>query len=180
MPELALADDAVARVDQVRRAAPLRADLHDALVLARRGEHRLAFDDVDADRLLDVDVGPGLDGRDHRQRVPVVGRADQHDVEVLLLEHLAIVAVGARRLLRRLPRRDQLGGLGEHPAVDIAQRDDLDRRDLDQPEEVGLAVPAGADQADALPHVHQLTGVRGQARHGDGGSSLSSENRDGT
>ena len=50
----------VAGLDQVRRAAALRADLHDALVLARGGQHRLALDHVDADRLLHVDVGPGL------------------------------------------------------------------------------------------------------------------------
>ena len=45
---------------------------------------------------------------------------------------------------------DDLGGLGQHLLVDVAERDDLDRRDLDQPEQVGLAVPAAADQPDAL------------------------------
>ena len=140
----------VAGLDEVRRAAALRADLHDPLVLAGRGQHGLALDHVHADRLLHVDVGAGLDGRDHRQGVPVVGRGDQHDVEVLLLEHLAVVAVGARLLLRRLARGDHLGGLGQHPLVDVAQRDDLDRRHLDQAEQVALAVPAAADQADAL------------------------------
>ena len=80
----------------------------------------------------------------------MVGRGDQDDVEVLLLEHLAVVGVGARRLLRRLAVGDHLGGLGQHLLVDVAQRDDLDRRDLDQPEQVALAVPAAADQADAL------------------------------
>ena len=151
MPSLPSLDDAVAGLDQVRRAAALRADLHDALVLARGGEHGLALDHVHADRLLHVDVGAGLDGRDHRQGVPVVGRGDQHDVEVLLLEHLAVVAVGARLLLRGLARGDHLGGLGQHLLVHVAQRDDLDRRDLDQAEQVALAVPAAADQADA-PH----------------------------
>ena len=106
LAELPLADDPVAGLDQVRRAAALGADLHDPLVLAGGGEHGLALDHVDADRLLDVDVGPGLDGGDHRQGVPVVGRGDQDDVEVLLLEHLAVVGVGARRLLRRLPVGD--------------------------------------------------------------------------
>jgi len=32
--------------------------------------------------------------------------------------------------------------------IDIAESDDLDRRDLDQAEDVGLAVPPAADQAD--------------------------------
>ena len=85
-------DDLVARLDEMRRAAALRADLHHAIVFARRGEHRLAFRDIDADRLLAIDIRAGLHRLDHRQRVPMVGRADEHDVEVLLLEHLAIVA----------------------------------------------------------------------------------------
>ena len=68
----------------MRRAAALGANLHHALVLAGGGEHGLALDDIDADRLLHIDVRPGLDRRDHRQGVPVVGRADQDDVEVLL------------------------------------------------------------------------------------------------
>ena len=160
----------------MRRAAALRADLHDPLVLARGGQHRLALDHVDADRLLHVDVGPGLDGGDHRQGVPVVGRGDQHDVEVLLLEHLAVVAVGPRLLLRRLPRGDQLGRLGQHPLVDVAQRDDLDRRDLDQAEQVALAVPAGADQADALRLlVGQLGRLAADGRQGQPGGAGAKE-----
>ena len=150
LAELPLADDPVARLDQVRRAPALGADLHDPLCFARRGQHGLALDHVHADRLLDIDVGPGLDGGDHRQGVPVVGRGDQDDVEVLLLEHLAIVGVGARGLLRGLARGGHLGGIGEHLLVDVAERDDLDRSDLDEPEQVALAVPAGADQPDPL------------------------------
>ena len=85
-----------------------------------------------------IDIGAGLDGRDHRQRVPVVRRGDQHDVEVLFLEHLAIVAVGARLLLRRLPLGHHFRGLGEHLLIDVAQRHDLDRRHLDQAEQSHL------------------------------------------
>ena len=39
-------NDVLLRLDPVRRALALRADLHHALVLARRGEHRLAFKHV--------------------------------------------------------------------------------------------------------------------------------------
>ena len=56
LAELALLDDSVARLDQMRRAPALRADLHHALVLAGRGQHRLAFRNVHADRLLHVDI----------------------------------------------------------------------------------------------------------------------------
>ena len=87
LAELAFLDDPVAGFDEVGRAAALRSHLHHALVLARGGDHGLAFDHIDADRLLHVDIGAGLDGGDHGQGVPVVGRGDQDDVEVLLREH---------------------------------------------------------------------------------------------
>ena len=146
--QFAFADDAVAGLDEVRRAAALRAHLDDAAVLPRGGEHCLPLDHVDADRLLQVDVGPRFHGGDHRQGVPMVGRGDEHDVEVFFREHLAIIGVGPRPLLRGLPRGDQVGRGGKHPPVDVAQRDDVDRRHLDQAQQVDLAVPAGADQAD--------------------------------
>ena len=172
LAELAFADDAIAGGDQVRRAAALHADLDDALVLARRRQHRLAFADVDADRLLDVDVAAGLGRRDHRQRVPVIGRGDQRDVDVLLIEQLLIVLVGARPLLRQLALGAHVGALVEQVRVGVAERHHLDRRHLQQPEQVGLAVPAGADQRDALLHVGELLrvgGHRGERERGPRG-----------
>ena len=68
--------DPVAGFHEVRRAAPLRADLHGAVVLAGRVEHGFPLHHVDADRLLHVDIRAGLDRRDHRQGMPVVGRGD--------------------------------------------------------------------------------------------------------
>ena len=65
--------DLVARLDQVRRAAALRADLHHAVVLARRGQHRLAFDDIDADRLLHIDI----DARSSRPRSSAARASDR-------------------------------------------------------------------------------------------------------
>ena len=47
-------------------------------------------------RLLDVDVLAGVGRVDGDLRVPVIGRGDQHRIEVLLLEQLAVVAVAAR------------------------------------------------------------------------------------
>ena len=49
--------------------------------------------------------------------------------------------------------------------VHVAQRDDLDRRDLDQAEQVALAVPAAADQADAR---RLAVGERGGVAAGGG------------
>jgi hypothetical protein len=149
------------------RAAPLHADLHYPLVLACRGQHGLRLDHIDADRLLHPHVHAGLHCLDHGQRVPVVRRVDQDDVEVALLEHLAVVAVQPRDLLRDLARGDQLARFGEHPAVHVAQRHHVDRRDLHQPEQVGLAVPAGANQPDPLAGARQLLRVRGKAGRGN-------------
>src|SRR5438093_1101717 len=56
-----LANDVVARFDQVRCAAALRSHLHDATVLARGGHHCLALDHVHADGLLTPHVGARLD-----------------------------------------------------------------------------------------------------------------------
>ncbi len=149
LAQFAFFNDLVARFDQVWRAPALRADLHDAVVLTRGVDHRLTLGHVNADRLLHVDIEPGFDGRDHRQGVPVVGRGDEDEIEVFFRQHLTIIAIEARRLLRLLPRGDDLARLGEHFLVDVAERDDLDGRDLDQPEQVGFAIPAGADQTHA-------------------------------
>ena len=148
--ELALANEFVARFEQVRRAAALQADLDGAIVFARGGDHRLAFDDVVADRLLHVHVGAALAGLDHRQAVPMIGRADEHDLRLSLGKQLAVVAERWRLLLRRLAAvRRARPRLVDHLAIDVAQADDVDRRDLDQVKEVGLAVPAAADERDA-------------------------------
>ena len=129
--ELAGVDDLFFRGHQVRRAAALEPDLNDGLVFARGGEHRLAFDDVDADRLLDVNVGAAFDRFDHLERVPVVRRADDDDIEVFFRQHLAIVGILARNFFRNLARRDDFAGFVERFLVDVAEGDDVDRRDLD-------------------------------------------------
>ena len=95
-------DDAVARFHEMRRAAALGVHLNDALVLAGGAKHRLALEDIHADRLLHPNIDAGLTRGDHRERVPVIGRLDQHQVEVFFFEHLAIVVVGAGLFLRRL------------------------------------------------------------------------------
>ena len=45
-------------------------------------DHGAAFHDGVPDRFLDVNVGSGLDGGDHRQGVPVVGGSDDGDVRL--------------------------------------------------------------------------------------------------
>ena len=125
----------------MRRAAPLRADLDDAVMLPRGGKHRLAFNNIDADWFLAVNVRARFEGSDHRERMPMIRRSDEHDVEVLFLEHLAIITVGARFLFRFLPVAYHLGGVREHVLVHVTQRNHFHRRNLNQAKQIGLAVP---------------------------------------
>jgi hypothetical protein len=78
----------------LRRAiasALLRADLDDAPVPAGDVEHPAALAGEERDRLLDVDVLAGGAGHHGHQGVPVVGRGDRDDVDVLAVEDAADV-----------------------------------------------------------------------------------------
>ena len=110
------------------------------------------------------------------QGVPMIGRGDQHDVEVLFAKHLAVVAIDARGVLGALPGGDDVGRLGEHALVDVAERHDFDGFDLEQAQEVALAVPAGADEADAAGAVGgEELEVRGEGDPGEAGGASSKE-----
>ena len=82
----------------MRRAPALRADLHHAVVFTRRGEHRLALPHIRADGLLAIHIRARFDRGNRLQRVPMIGCPDEDNVQVFLLEHLAVVAIGARLL----------------------------------------------------------------------------------
>src|SRR5712671_1053512 len=97
---------------------------------------------------------------------------DLDDVQVLLLKHLAVIGEGTRFLFRSLAAGDDVGRIGKHAFVDVAEGDDLDGGDLDEPEQVGLAVPAAADETDAA----RLVGREAAGRVGEssgGGEELS-------
>ena len=163
--EQALCDDLLAGLHEVRRAAALRAHLHDAIVFAGSSEHRLAFDDVDARRLLHVHIATGLDGGDHRQRVPMIRCADEHEVEFVFLEQRSVIAVGLGAFAGFLPLGHNIGCAGKHCAVHVGQRNHLDGSNLDEPEQIHLAVPTGADQRHALGRaVGDIGGGRGDGR----------------
>jgi hypothetical protein len=91
-------DDLIHRFDQMRRAAALHADLHHPLEFRRGRQHRRTFDHIHTGWLLHVNVRPRSNRFDHRQRVPMVRGFDQHDVEVLLRQHLPVVAMQPGRL----------------------------------------------------------------------------------
>ena len=60
----------------------------------------------------------------------MVRRADQDDVEILLPEHLAIVAVRARLFPRLLAGATMSAAPASMLLVDVAERNDLNRRHL--------------------------------------------------
>jgi hypothetical protein len=157
-------------VDQMRGALPLSADLDHAAVFPGSGQNGFAFDHIHADRLLQVDVRTSLDRRDRVQRVPVIGRTDDHDIQVLLLQHLAVIGIAARRFAGFLPLAGDFQRSGQHPLVGVADRDDLDRRNLNQTPQVALAVPAGPDQADSTgTTMDQVQSVSPQGGKGQTG-----------
>src|SRR5437763_480774 len=111
-------------------------------------------------------------GLDHRQRVPVIRGGDFNHIEVALPQHLAIIREPPRLLLRGLPLDGPLRRLLQVSLIHVAQRNDLPRRDLHQAEDVGLAVPPAADQADALrPVVGELRGVAARGRQRQAGKT---------
>src|SRR5262249_58791516 len=62
----------------VIRRTPLQADLHYALIPLSRLDHPAAFGDRERKRLLDINILARLTGVNHLQRMPVVGRGDDH------------------------------------------------------------------------------------------------------
>src|SRR5262249_34668760 len=80
----------------MRRRAPVRSHLDDAVVVSRGTNHRAAFLDSVADGLFDVDVSARLDRGDSHQRMPVVRRRYYDDLGALALEHFSIILVSLR------------------------------------------------------------------------------------
>ena len=124
-------------------AAPLRADLDHAVVLARRLAHLVALVDGLRQRLLDIDVLARLAGQDGGAGVPVVGSGDDHAVDVLVLEHPA--KVFNERQLLLLGLADVVPHFGQDGVVDVAESLELGAL-LDGPQRHAAALVAPADQ----------------------------------
>src|SRR5262249_59270793 len=79
-------------------AAALGADLADTIVFWCGLDDSPAFADVVPDRLLNVDVLPGLHGPDRRQGVPVIRCSNADDVDRPIIHDLAEVLFKLRGL----------------------------------------------------------------------------------
>ena len=124
------------------RAGVLAADLEDGLGLLLRGDDRRPFLDGADHRLLAVDGLARLHRVDRHPGVPVVGHADQHGVDVLAGEDLAIVDIGLD-----LAAEDLLG-VRSPALVQVGGGDQLDAGHLERRLGVDEADDAHADRGD--------------------------------
>ena len=113
LAELAGLNDLLA-LDPVLPAALLRAGLDDLLRRLDGLHHLGAFFDRVRDRLLDVDVLAGGDRVERHLLVPVIRRADEHRVDLAVVEDAPVLG----RLERG--RTGDLGGLQEPRLEDVA------------------------------------------------------------
>ncbi len=134
--------------------ALLRADLENPSGLLHFVRHAPPLGDGERGGLLEIDMLARLHRMDGERRVLVVGRGDQHRVDVLRGQQLAIIGMAARARIGfagtgGIAIVDQLHAGAEPPGVDIAHRDDLRVSMLvDLLHVVDAADPADADRAD--------------------------------
>src|SRR5438477_5425765 len=93
--------------------------------------------------------------------------ADEDDVQILFLEHFAVIVVDARFLFGCLAGGNGLSRLSDHLFIHVAKRNDLHGSDLDGAKQITLAIPAAADQANAFLRIGQIrsiTSERGESQ----------------
>ena len=113
------------------------------------------------DRFLDVDVLPRGDGVERHLLVPVIGRPDQHRVDLAAVEDAAVLG----RLERG--RAGDFRGLEEPRLEDVAERDDFDAGDGLELVHQAAGAAARADDRDTDAVVGALDGaaaIRGSRR----------------
>src|SRR5581483_4600231 len=133
------------------RGANLRSGLADAPVLARRLDHATPFENVVADRLLDVDIFARLHRPDRGQRVPVVRRSDRDDIYVCIFEQAAYVLYSFRR--GPVPVRDGLLRFRDDALIHVADGDDLRILPARKRADMAHAPAMHADAGDMNPVV---------------------------
>jgi hypothetical protein len=95
LPQGARINESLLGVDEVGRTASLGAYLNHPSILTSRLKHGLSLADIDADGFLHIDIGSRFDSLDHVECVPVVRGGNQHNVEIFIRKHFAIIGVGS-------------------------------------------------------------------------------------
>ena len=121
--------------------ALLHAHLANALVHAGGFDDGRPFLNLERQRLLDINIAPGIQSVNCDGGVPVVGRGDQHGVDFFHFEQLPMIGEVTR--VRRL-----LFGLVDLDPVNIADGRDVHDRILLELRHVLAAALAAADHAE--------------------------------
>jgi hypothetical protein len=85
--------DQLAAQTVILHRTPLRSGLEHAFVLPCRLDHQAAFANGQSQGLFAVDVFSRLAGLDAGQGVPMVGRGDDHRIDVPGVQQLAVVGM---------------------------------------------------------------------------------------
>ena len=153
----------VDRVSHPGHAAALRAHLAHPPELAGPLRHHASFLDGVTQGLLDVDVLAGLHRPDAHEGVPVVGRGDRDDVDVLAVEDAADVL----DVLRLAGRVLELLLVAAGDAwIAVADHRELRIRHAGPLPDVLATAAIGADDGDAEPVIRP--GLRGGRLGGPG------------
>ena len=153
------AADQFAGAAEVVRRALLAAGLEDASVAPHRVDYRPRFADRQCQRLLAVNVLAGLGRLDRDDRVPVVGRGDDHRVDVVAGQQLAEVIVDsaiigrAAALLLAVMVVDSFAGRFAPCRIDFAYGQDLDLAVSQVAFQMSAAHAAHADETERDPVI---------------------------
>lgn len=109
--------------DMMRTDAAMHPDLHDAVGGFRRFDKSPALADGMPGRLFDENVSACRNAGDSLKGVPVVRGGNNHNLELFLLQHLAVVAVHVREGSGE--SLDFVCGNFELIGIDITERDDI-------------------------------------------------------
>jgi hypothetical protein len=124
--------------------ALLRSSLEDDFVVANRFNHVLALVDRQSERLFTVNVLFGFGGSYVYERMPMVGRAVDDDIDIFAIEDFSEIRFGhGRRAVFGVARGNVLGV----PFLHIANGDDVSEAGGSL--EISRALAAAANQRDA-------------------------------
>ena len=135
--------------------ALLHAGLENAAVLAGGVDQHATLAQREGDGFLDVDIFAGEHGGAGDRSMPVIGRGDEHDVdigagdEILILRIDLHALVGAFVLVGGVGFFDAVAGLDGLAAPDVGDREDAAIVPAEEGADVAVANQAVADEADS-------------------------------
>jgi hypothetical protein len=123
-----------------------------------------------ADGLFDIDVRAGVDGGDHTERMPMIWRADDHDLRSLFLEHFAVVLIFFRLIAGEFFYFGR--GRIQLVFVNVAHRDDGRCASGHRLAKYVHSPPAAADKRGSVFFVFRLGANKGPREQSRGGRCL--------